>query len=161
LSRILSLPAGAEATGLQMVDDLNGFSYIMSNLQHPGDEMLMPEPLKSQVDGYINQYWDNKRAGSVGYISGLPSIAKLTKIKEPRTGKVVLRDDAEENGAKVKWNKAERSITVSQDGKTLYVKIGDSSAIINGQKTGLQSKVIIEQGRVMFPANLLDEFYNS
>ena len=37
LSRILSLPAGAESTGLQAVDDINGFTYIMSNFQHPGD----------------------------------------------------------------------------------------------------------------------------
>ena len=35
LSRILSCPAGAESTGLHAVDDLNGFSYIMSNFQHP------------------------------------------------------------------------------------------------------------------------------
>ena len=39
LSRILSVPAGAEATGLQFADDRNGFSYIMSNFQHPGDEV--------------------------------------------------------------------------------------------------------------------------
>jgi secreted PhoX family phosphatase len=81
LSRIMSVPAGAEATGLQVVDDLNGFSYIMSNLQHPGDGILAPEPLKTQIDGFINQYWNNKRAGSVGYISGLPSLAKLKEGK--------------------------------------------------------------------------------
>jgi secreted PhoX family phosphatase len=81
LSRIMSVPAGAEATGLQVVDDLNGFGYIMSNLQHPGDGILAPDPLKTQIDGYINQFWDNKRAGSVGYISGLPSLAKLTEKK--------------------------------------------------------------------------------
>jgi len=37
LSRILSLPAGAESTGLQAVDNLHGFAYVMSNLQHPGE----------------------------------------------------------------------------------------------------------------------------
>jgi hypothetical protein len=35
LSRILSVPMYAEATGLQAVDDLNGFSYIMSNFSTP------------------------------------------------------------------------------------------------------------------------------
>ena len=39
LERILSVPAGAEATGLFAADDRNGFSYIMSNFQHPGDEV--------------------------------------------------------------------------------------------------------------------------
>ncbi|MCD9025907.1 PhoX family protein [Cohnella silvisoli] len=82
LSRIMSVPAGGEATGLQAVDNLNGFTYIMSNLQHPGDEMLAPEPLKAQINEFINKYWDNKRAGSVGYISGIPAISKLSEGKE-------------------------------------------------------------------------------
>ena len=38
LSRILSVPMYAEATGLQVVDDANGFSYVMSNFQHPGEQ---------------------------------------------------------------------------------------------------------------------------
>jgi hypothetical protein len=36
LSRVLS-PAGAESTGLHAVDKINGWTYIMSNFQHPGD----------------------------------------------------------------------------------------------------------------------------
>lgn len=76
LSRILSLPSGAESTGLQAVDDINGFTYIMSNLQHPGDEMILPDPLKKEVEKYINQNYDNKKSGVVGYISGLPSLQK-------------------------------------------------------------------------------------
>lgn len=160
LSRILSVPAGAEATGLQVVDDLNGFSYIMSNLQHPGDEMIVPDPLKTEVEGYINQYWDNKRSGSVGYISGLPSIQGLKESQEGKSVKRILRDAAEAAGAKVEWNDKERSVTILLKGKTLYVKIGDSSALINGQKTELPSKVEIENERAMFPADLLDEFLN-
>jgi secreted PhoX family phosphatase len=39
LSRILSVPAGAEVTGLQAADNRNGFSHIMSNFQHPGNEL--------------------------------------------------------------------------------------------------------------------------
>ena len=30
LSRLLSTPAGAEATGLQAVDEVNGFTYVMA-----------------------------------------------------------------------------------------------------------------------------------
>jgi uncharacterized protein len=80
LSRILSVPAGAEATGLQAVDNRNGFSYVMSNFQHPGDELdnfaptaVNMEDVKKAVDATygINQ------AGAVGYIHGLPNIQKL------------------------------------------------------------------------------------
>jgi uncharacterized protein len=47
LSRIASVPDGGEATGLQMINDLNGHSYLMLSSQNPGN---------------------------VGYIDGLPVI---------------------------------------------------------------------------------------
>lgn len=47
LSRIASVPDGGEATGLQMVNNLNGHSYLMLSSQNPGN---------------------------VGYIDGLPVI---------------------------------------------------------------------------------------
>jgi hypothetical protein len=30
----MSMPAGAEATGLGVIDDLNGWTYLTSNFQH-------------------------------------------------------------------------------------------------------------------------------
>jgi hypothetical protein len=77
LSRILSTPAGAEATGLMEQDNLNGFRYLMSNIQHPGDEMIVADSLKADVEKYINQNFDNKQTGVVGYISGLPNHEQL------------------------------------------------------------------------------------
>jgi secreted PhoX family phosphatase len=75
LARILSVPAGAEATGLQAVDDLNGFAYVMSNFQHPGDYISTTSAaVVSQVDGLINQMWNDKKKGAVGYLSGIPVI---------------------------------------------------------------------------------------
>ena len=75
LSRILSVPVGAESTGLQAVDDLNGFAYVMSNFQHPGEYIgSMDATLKAEVDSLINDKWDNKRKAGIGYISGIPTI---------------------------------------------------------------------------------------
>jgi hypothetical protein len=75
LSRILSLPAGAESTGLQAVDNLNGFAYVMSNFQHPGEYIRsIDATLKSDIDPLINNMWDNKRKAAIGYISGIPFI---------------------------------------------------------------------------------------
>ena len=77
LSRILSTPAGAEATGLQAVDNLHGFAYVMSNFQHPGDYISsMNADLRANVDPLINSKWDNKKKAAVGYISGVPTVAK-------------------------------------------------------------------------------------
>ena len=75
LSRILSVPAGAESTGLQAVDNINGFAYVMSNFQHPGEYIsTMDRDLEAAVDPLINEYWNNKRKAGIGYISGIPAI---------------------------------------------------------------------------------------
>ena len=75
LSRILSTPAGAESTGLQAVDNLNGFAYVMSNFQHPGEYIgSMDATLKAEVDPLINSMWANKKKAGIGYISGIPAL---------------------------------------------------------------------------------------
>jgi secreted PhoX family phosphatase len=73
LSRLLSCPAGAESTGLQAVDDVNGFAYIMSNFQHPGDwGKGLHDKVKAEVAPLIDANYRNRRSGGVGYIAGLP-----------------------------------------------------------------------------------------
>jgi hypothetical protein len=73
LTRILSCPAGAESTGLHAVDDMNGFAYIMSNFQHPGDwEKGLHDKVKAQLEPLIDQAYRNRFSGGVGYIHGVP-----------------------------------------------------------------------------------------
>ncbi len=70
LSRILSVPMGAEATGLTIAPDYNGFAYIMSNFQHPGEGNIGSYlgADKSEVLGAINTKWNNKKKAAIGYI---------------------------------------------------------------------------------------------
>lgn len=75
LERILSVPAGAEATGLQAVEDRNGYAYAMSNFQHPGDNIA--EKNVTAVDKELliktiaeGPYGLDQNA-AVGYIHGL------------------------------------------------------------------------------------------
>jgi secreted PhoX family phosphatase len=73
LSRILSCPVGAESTGLQAVDDVNGFAYIMSNFQHPGDwEAPLHDRMKGALAPLIDRNYHQRRSAAVGYIEGLP-----------------------------------------------------------------------------------------
>ncbi len=74
LSRIMSVPAGAESTGLQAVDNLNGFSYLMSNFQHAGDWSGIHSLVKAGADPLINANWNNKKSAAIGYLSGLPTL---------------------------------------------------------------------------------------
>jgi secreted PhoX family phosphatase len=77
LSRVLSCPAGAESTGLQGVDDVGGWTYIMSNFQHPADwETPLHEKVKAALDPLIRANYNNRYGASVGYITGLPQTAK-------------------------------------------------------------------------------------
>ena len=70
LSRILSLPAGAESTGLQVVENVNGSAYIMSNYQHAGDFTSATAPeLKDALRPLIDPY-----KAAVGYLEGLPGL---------------------------------------------------------------------------------------
>jgi hypothetical protein len=70
LSRVLSIPAGAESTGLQVLDDMNGYAYIMSNYQHAGDFTSTTVPaLKTALDPLIDKY-----KAAIGYIGGLPGL---------------------------------------------------------------------------------------
>lgn len=71
LTRILSAPIGGELTGLQVVPDANGFSYIMSNVQHPGarnDLKQYPDTIKLELRKNVDQ------RGRVGYLKGMPAI---------------------------------------------------------------------------------------
>ncbi|MDP4029059.1 MAG: DUF839 domain-containing protein [Gallionella sp.] len=69
LVRILSLPMGAESTGLQVVDNMKGHAYIMSNYQHAGDLNGTNPIVHARILPLINR---NK--AEVGYLGGLPAM---------------------------------------------------------------------------------------
>jgi len=78
LSRILSCPAGAESTGLQSVDAINGWTYIMSNFQHPGDwEKHLHDKVKGALDPLIRANYKDRFAAAVGYLTAEATAIKL------------------------------------------------------------------------------------
>src|SRR3546814_20027558 len=93
----MSTPSGAESTGLQAADDINGFTYIMSNFQHAADWEL-----KKAADGKVTgglhvkvyetldpiiraNYADarGKPGGAVGYLTGLPAGSCSSVARRP------------------------------------------------------------------------------
>lgn len=83
LSRILTVPAGAECTGLQAVDNLNGFAYVMSAFQHAADWTFKTPSQDALKAAVLSNYGPSTPSGSrtlakkaaLGYISGLPVIS--------------------------------------------------------------------------------------
>ncbi|AIJ45184.1 alkaline phosphatase [Comamonas testosteroni TK102] len=78
LSRVLSVPAGGESTGLHAVDEINGWTYIMSNFQHAGDWGGIHANVKTQLDPLIKANYKDKFGSAVGYITASPAQMKLS-----------------------------------------------------------------------------------
>ena len=84
LSKLLSTPAGAESTGLQAVDDINGFAYLMTGFQHAGDWSYNTTTGTGSLNGKTvsaeqmtaikNQWGGINQKSAVGYVSGLPVV---------------------------------------------------------------------------------------
>lgn len=79
LSRIMSIPAGGESTGLHAVDQLNGWTYIMSNFQHAGDWGGIHANVRTTLDPLIKANYKDKFGAAVGYLTGELSQMKLNK----------------------------------------------------------------------------------
>ena len=78
LSRVMSVPAGGESTGLQAVDEINGWTYITSNFQHPGDWGGIHNVVKSTLDPLIRANYKDRYGAAVGYLTATPTEPKLS-----------------------------------------------------------------------------------
>jgi secreted PhoX family phosphatase len=80
LSRLMSIPAGGESTGLHAVDELNGWTYIMSNFQHAGDWGGIHNVVKTTLDPLVRANYKDKFGAAVGYLTGELSQMKVAKV---------------------------------------------------------------------------------
>ena len=79
LSRLMSMPAGAEATGLSVVDDLNGWTYITTNFQHAGDWGSIHGKVQSTLDPLVRANYKDRFGAAVGYLTGTAVAPSLSK----------------------------------------------------------------------------------
>ncbi len=79
LSRVMSIPAGGESTGLHAVDEVNGWTYIMSNFQHAGDWGSIHNSVKATLDSLIDANYKGKFGAAVGYLTGELKQMRLSK----------------------------------------------------------------------------------
>ncbi|MCV2421428.1 PhoX family protein [Paucibacter sp. DJ2R-2] len=81
LSRLVSMPSGAEATGLGVVDDLNGWTYITSNFQHPGDwSASLHSKVQATLDPLVRANYKDRFGAAVGYLTAEATSIKLNKL---------------------------------------------------------------------------------
>lgn len=78
LSRLMSMPSGAEATGLGVVDDLSGWTYITTNFQHPGDWLpKLHGKVQATLDPLVRANYKDRFGAAVGYLTADPMGIKL------------------------------------------------------------------------------------
>lgn len=75
LSRLLSVPAGGESTGLHAVDSVNGWTYIMSNFQHAGDWGSIHKTVQATLDPLVRANYKDRFGAAVGYLTGMPEVS--------------------------------------------------------------------------------------
>ncbi|OZI65416.1 PhoX family protein [Bordetella genomosp. 1] len=71
LARVLSCPVAAESTGLQAVDELNGWTYITSNFQHAGDWNKLHDKVRPATEALVRANYRDRHGATVGYITGV------------------------------------------------------------------------------------------
>ncbi|WP_394780320.1 PhoX family protein, partial [Undibacterium sp.] len=77
LSRVMSIPAGGESTGLHAVDEINGWTYIMSNFQHPGDWSSLHAKVQATLDPLVRANYKDRYGAAVGYLTADTASIKL------------------------------------------------------------------------------------
>jgi secreted PhoX family phosphatase len=81
LSRLVSMPSGAEATGLGVVDDLNGWTYITSNFQHPGDwNASLHGKVQATLDPLVRANYKDRFSAAVGYLTAEATSIRLNQL---------------------------------------------------------------------------------
>ncbi len=73
---------------------------------------------------------------------------------------IPVRFVAERFGAKVGWDDATETVTVSLDGKTVVLKIGDSKFTVDGTEYELEVPAKVENGRTLIPLRAVAEALN-
>jgi hypothetical protein len=73
------MQAGGESTGLHAVDEINGWTYIMSNFQHAGDWGGIHGAVKATLDPLIKANYKDKFGAAVGYLTGELAQVRLSK----------------------------------------------------------------------------------
>jgi hypothetical protein len=74
----MSIPAGGESTGLHAVDEINGWTYIMSNFQHAGDwSSSLHAKVQATLDPLVRANYKDRFGAAVGYLTATPAAIKL------------------------------------------------------------------------------------
>ncbi|NLK00379.1 MAG: SH3 domain-containing protein [Clostridia bacterium] len=73
---------------------------------------------------------------------------------------VPLRVIAEDLGAGVGWDSSEKKVSISLGGKHIELRIGQSTALINGKESPMDTAAVVRSSRTMVPLRFIGENLN-
>ncbi|MFY0546266.1 stalk domain-containing protein [Brevibacillus sp. H7] len=74
---------------------------------------------------------------------------------------VPVRFVSEALGAHVEWNAAEQKVTITHQGKTIELTVGQKTAMVNGTKLTLDAKPVVIKGRTFVPLRFVSEAFGA
>lgn len=91
----------------------------------------------------------------------LPAASAFAGASEPSV-LVPIRSTAQAQGAKVQWNPAQQSVTVTRGNQTLTVSLGNKhSALLNGTEIDLITPVQVKDGSIVIDSEILNRVLSS
>ena len=87
--------------------------------------------------------------------SGSPFVDSANRTQVP------LRVAMEAYGCSVSWDSSTQTATVSKDGKTVAVQVGQNYILKNGEQEAIDSAALIKDGRVYLPIRAVLEAFGA
>lgn len=78
-------------------------------------------------------------------------------INKDNRSMVPLRFVAEKMGCEVDWNQETHAVTISKEGTTIILKVGENKALVNEQEKTFDTKAEVTNGRTMIPLRFISE----
>jgi hypothetical protein len=93
-------------------------------------------------------------------MNGQPMQLEVAPQLDGNTTMVPIRFIGEGMGAKVTWNAANQTATLTMQGKQIDLKIGSSTAMVNGKAVALDAPLEINNGSTMVPLRFVGETFD-
>jgi len=159
-----------ECTGNQFIGT-DGFGNIISSSD--GINWSMHENMVVFNNRDCGDLWDGEKVVMVGWmgtiilgyptnivkvkIDGKPIVFDVPPIIKQGTTLVPLRAIFEKLGAEVKWDAKTRTVTGIKGNKKVVLKLDETLASVDGQKTVLSVPATSIKGRTMVPVRFISE----
>ncbi|GIO37830.1 hypothetical protein J41TS12_26910 [Paenibacillus antibioticophila] len=109
----------------------------------------------------LNKNLKAATALSLAISISLPATSAFAGNSDPSV-LVPLRSTAQSLGAKVQWNQAEQSVTITKNNQTLIVRLGHKhSVLLNGEEIAIRTPVQVKDGNIVIDREILDQALSS